>query len=90
MPDRSVSKRAFLSPHRPRSPFSLLIGAAPAVRPAGPVPSRARTPIPPDLPISRSPDLSISPEARMSGHRRLDWLGLTPEQERELPTAVAA
>ncbi|MGW3321477.1 hypothetical protein [Streptomyces virginiae] len=26
----------------------------------------------------------------MSGHRRLDWLGLTPEPERELPTAVAA
>ncbi|MFC9819345.1 hypothetical protein ACFV0H_02100 [Streptomyces erythrochromogenes] len=26
----------------------------------------------------------------MSGRRRLDWLGLTPEPERELPTAVAA
>uniref|UniRef100_A0AAU2JI99 TetR family transcriptional regulator n=1 Tax=Streptomyces sp. NBC_00049 TaxID=2903617 RepID=A0AAU2JI99_9ACTN len=26
----------------------------------------------------------------MSGHRRLDWLGLTPEPERELPAAVAA
>ncbi|MGW7140554.1 hypothetical protein [Streptomyces xanthophaeus] len=26
----------------------------------------------------------------MSGHRRLDWLGLTPEPERELPEAVAA
>ncbi|MGW6862429.1 hypothetical protein [Streptomyces xanthophaeus] len=26
----------------------------------------------------------------MSGRRRLDWLGLTPEPERELPEAVAA
>ncbi|MFE2550134.1 hypothetical protein ACFXGI_16495 [Streptomyces sp. NPDC059355] len=26
----------------------------------------------------------------MSGRRRLDWLGLTPEPERELPLAVAA
>ncbi|GAA2641295.1 hypothetical protein [Streptomyces spororaveus] len=26
----------------------------------------------------------------MSGRRRLDWLGLTPEPERELPAAVAA
>nr|WSW47961.1 hypothetical protein OG296_35450 [Streptomyces sp. NBC_01001] len=26
----------------------------------------------------------------MSGRRRLDWLGLTPEPERELPVAVAA
>ncbi|MFF2198855.1 hypothetical protein [Streptomyces sp. NPDC058157] len=26
----------------------------------------------------------------MSGRRRLDWLGLTPEPERELPGAVAA
>ncbi|WP_327266518.1 hypothetical protein OG444_38495 [Streptomyces sp. NBC_01232] len=26
----------------------------------------------------------------MSGRRRLDWLGLTPEPERELPMAVAA
>ncbi|MFZ3468260.1 hypothetical protein ACODT3_35975 [Streptomyces sp. 4.24] len=26
----------------------------------------------------------------MSGRRRLDWLGLTPEPERELPPAVAA
>ncbi|MFF8833435.1 hypothetical protein [Streptomyces sp. NPDC015131] len=26
----------------------------------------------------------------MSGHRRLAWLGLTPEPERELPAAVAA
>lgn len=25
----------------------------------------------------------------MSGHRRLDWLGLTPEPERELPAAIA-
>ncbi|MFI8823764.1 hypothetical protein [Streptomyces sp. NPDC053431] len=25
----------------------------------------------------------------MSGHRHLDWLGLTPEPERELPEAVA-
>lgn len=26
----------------------------------------------------------------MSARRRLDWLGLTPEPERELPAAVAA
>lgn len=26
----------------------------------------------------------------MSGRRRLDWLGLTPEPERELPAVVAA
>ncbi|MFB7657219.1 MULTISPECIES: hypothetical protein [unclassified Streptomyces] len=26
----------------------------------------------------------------MSGHRRLVWLGLTPEPERELPSAIAA
>ncbi|MFJ8011469.1 hypothetical protein [Streptomyces sp. NPDC096339] len=26
----------------------------------------------------------------MSGRRRLDWLGLTPEPERELPVALAA